>query len=356
MVMRRTLRNIFSTKSLCAIAIIGLFFGTVSFFYASVFAQATISSRALLLSSNLPGQSATYNVSFTAPGVPVLASIKIEFCSNSPLFLQPCIPPNGFTLAGATLAAQSGETGFSIHPSSTANVLILTRVAAPSTGLPSMYELPNITNANGAGSQYARYSTYTADDGTGPQLDSGGIAYALNDVFGVSTEVPPHLTFCLGNSIPTTDCSGATGNYMSLGDFSPNAATIGQIQLVVATNAANGYTIRIDGNTLASGNNALPALASPTFSAPGSNQFGLNLRANFNPASGQEPSGPGSGSPSGDYNIVNKYTFRPGDIIAVKNTVEDYRKYTVTYMVNISRSQAPGIYSGTYTYIALGNF
>ncbi len=353
--MRRALRTIFSTRA-SRVFVAAAFIFAMGSSYSSVHAQATINDRSLLLSNNLPGQVSNYEASMTSPAVPLLGSIKIEFCSNTSLFELSCTAPTGFSLASAALTAQSGEAGFSIHPASTDNVMILSRTPAASLGTPSNYVLTGVQNANSAGSQFARYSTYASDDGSGPILDNGGIAYVLNEAFGVTTEVPPHLLFCLGNSIPTVDCSGATGNYVSLGDFSPNAASSGQIQMVVATNAANGYTIRINGNTLTSGTNALPALTTPTFSAPGSSQFGINLRANTNPASGQEPSGPGSGLPAGDYGIANKFTFRPGDIVADKNTVEDYRKYTVTYMVNISRTQEPGIYSGTYSYVALGNF
>lgn len=327
------------------------------FVQTMVYAQfATINDRSLQLGNNIPGQTATYRAAFTAPGIPLLGSLKFEFCSNSPLPTEPCIAPAGYSVAGAVLATQTGETGFSIHPSTTANVLVLARVPAPSTGLPAVYELNNVINAAGEGTQYARYSTYVSDDGTGVAVDRGGIAYNLNNGFGVTTEVPPYLDFCSGNSIPTVDCSGATGNYVQLGDFSPDRATSGQTQLVVATNAGNGYNISVSGNTLQSGTNAIPALTSPTVSAPGNNQFGINLRANSNPAGGQEPTGPGSGFPEGDYAIINKYTFRPGDIIASKNSVEDYRKYTVMYLVNISRNQPPGIYAGTFSYNALGNF
>ncbi len=318
--------------------------------------SAIVDNRSLRLSTSLPGAQATYQVAFTAPAQPLLGSIKVEFCSNSPLIGDVCVPPAGFNVLAAALAAQSGETGFTVHSSTTSNILVMSRTPAPSANIPTSYTLTNVQSAGAAGSQYARYVTYAEDDASGVILDSGGIAYSLNDTFGVTTEVPPRLEFCIGTSILGVSCSGASGSYVALGDFSHTDAAKGQMQMVIGTNAGNGYTIRVNGNTLTSGNNAIQALASPTFSAPGNNQFGINLRANGNPTAGADPSGPGSGQPEADYNMPNRYTFRPGDVIASKNTVEDYRKYTVTYLVNISRTQPPGIYSGTYTYVALGNF
>jgi hypothetical protein len=221
-------------------------------------------------------------------------------------------------------------------------------------GGPSTFDLANVLNAASAGTQYARYSTYAADDGTGPILDRGGLAYILHGLFGVSTEVPPYLDFCLGVTITGDDCANPGGSYVSLGDFSPAASSDGQMQLGVATNVPNGYSITVQGNPLASGNHALPAMAIPTVSQPGSSQFGINLRANS--IGGSNPSGPGSGSPSADYDIPDRYLFRSGDVIAGNTGMEAYRKYTVTYLVNISSQQPAGIYSGTYTYVALGNF
>jgi hypothetical protein len=322
-----------------------------------IFAQgATINDRGILLSDSRPGVPATYRIFFTAPGVPQLGSVKIEFCENSPLFDESCTAPVGFNLTSAVLAAQSGETGFSIHPDSSASVLILSRTPAASTGLPTVYELTGVTNATAGGSQYARFTTHQEDDASGAPLDRGGIAYSLNEDFQVTTEVPPNIEFCVGTSIPVANCAAATGNYLQLGEFSPQAPTFGRTQMAAATNAANGYSISVTGRTMVSGTNAIPALTTPTPSAPGTSQFGINLAVNSAPASGIAPFGPGAGNASSPYNIPNRFLFRPGDILASHNTPDDYRVYTINYLINISEGQPAGVYAGTFTYVALGNF
>ncbi len=318
--------------------------------------SATIIDRSLKLSDSLPGAVGQYEIGFTAAAMPVFGSVKVEFCSNTALFEVICNSPLGFDISAANLIAQAGDIGFSVHPSTTASILILTRPTSPASGSPSTYTLSNIRNAASTGSQYARYSMYASHDGTGTTLDKGSIAYSLNPLFGVSSEVPPYLEFCAGANITTMNCNNVNGSNVPLGDFSTQVASTGKTQMVVGTNAASGYTIRVNGKTMISGTNVIPALSTPTLSAPGRSQFGINLRSNTNPAGGENPSGSGLGTPADDYNISNKYVFRPGDILAGSNTTEDYRKYTVSYMVNIDRNQSPGIYSGTYTYVALGNF
>lgn len=82
----------------------------------------------------------------------------------------------------------------------------------------------------------------------------------------------------------------------------------------------------------------------------------MNLRANLSPAIGQDPVGPGSGVPAANYNQPNKFSFNPNDLIASSPFAEDYRRYTVSYVADISGAQPSGIYVSTLTYVAVGNF
>lgn len=352
--MRRLLRRL-SVSAVITALVFGVSFGFPSL-TPSAYAFGTIGERSVELENNVPGQTSEYTLALTIPAVATLGSIKLEFCENSPLYTEPCDAPGGFNLAGATLVSQSGDSGFSIDPSSTANMLILSRTPGPSSGNPSSYILQSVTNANVEGTQYARYSTYAADDASGVSLDEGAVAYTLNGGLGVGTEVPPYLEFCVATAVNGSDCNDIEGNYLNLGDFASNRATTGQLQMAIATNAANGYMVSIDGQTMASGGNALPPLSVPSSSGPGTNQFGINLRANSNPTSGADPIGPGSGSPTARYNGINKFAFQKGDVLASSVNPDDYRKYTVTYLVNIRNDQPAGVYAGTYTYVGMGNF
>lgn len=318
---------------------------------------AQVLERRLTLSNNVPSQLSVYEFSFIIPTAGMLGSLQFEFCDNTALFEIACNAPAGFDISSAALAGQSGETGFSIDASTTANRLVLTRPPAATAGNVTVtYTLQNVQNANSVSSQYARYSTYASTDASGPDTDRGSVAYALNPQFTLSTEVPPFLIMCVGLVIASVDCADVQGDYLNMGDFSTSQPSTGQTQLVIATNASNGYTVAMSGLTMTAGTQAIPALPDATASSPGSNQFGVNLRDNSNPNSGAEPSGPGSGTVVARYGQANRFAYRSGDIIASHNGVSDFRKYTVTYLVNINSSQAPGIYSSTFTYTGLGNF
>ena len=85
-------------------------------------------------------------------------------------------------------------------------------------------------------------------------------------------------------------------------------------------------------------------------------QFGMNLRANANPQTGQEVQGNGVATISSGYDVPNSYKYVSGDVIASSTTSDDYRLYTISYIVNIAPGQEPGIYVTTLQYVALATF
>lgn len=317
---------------------------------------AQLQQRSLTLSNNIPDGTATYRIAMDIATPGMLGSVRVDFCSNTSILTDPCTAPVGFDVSAATIASQSGASGFIIDPATTANSLLLSRVPAAVGATTVVFELANVHNASTAGSSFARYYTYASQDGSGSETDSGALGYSLNGSFGLTTEVPPYLTMCVGTVIVSSDCSNVTGSFLQMGDFSSGRANTGQTQTVVATNAASGYSLYIKGNTMTSGNNVLPAMASPSPSLPGERQFGINLVANTNPQSGANPAGAGTGMPAADYGQADRFMYHSGDVVATAATVEDYRKYTVTYLVNISRDQPAGIYSSTFSFVGLGNF
>jgi len=317
---------------------------------------ADIERQALQVGQGSPGKVTTYNLSFdtTTPGT--LGSIKVEFCSNSPLINRPCTAPVGFDVSQATLVSQSGPGGFSISPATDANTLILTRTPSM-VGVGTIeFRLENVTNPSDAGSYYARIYAFPTADASGPQGDAGGLAFVMTNDITLNAVVPPFLTFCTGLSITGLNCDTATGDYIDLGELSSKKASRASSQMLVATNAANGYAITASGTTLTSGNNEITQLAPGDISRPGVGQFGLNLRANATPAGGNNPIGPGTGNPSPPYNQPNFYRFVNGETIASSAGPDDKRQYTASYLINIPVTQPAGIYVTTITYVCLANF
>ncbi|HSX34618.1 MAG TPA: hypothetical protein VLF62_03155 [Candidatus Saccharimonadales bacterium] len=337
----------------CMVALLlmglGPFGGTAS--------AAQLPIRTIKISSDTAGDTnVQYNAVFLLATAGTLGSVQIQFCSNSPLPGDVCDVPAGFDISNATMLTQSGQTGFSVSASSTPNNLILTRPpAASGLGL-VQYELGNVVNPTDPGPLFARVSTYPTSDASGAYTDFGGLALSFQAEVNISLEVPPYLIFCLGENVAGFDCTTATEAFSDFGDLSPDTTKAAQHQMVVATNAQNGYSVWAAGNTMTSGNNAIAAMTALAPSLKGTAQFGMNLRANNTPTVGENPQGPGVGTITANYNQPNRFYFHSGEALATSPTSDNYRKYTISYITNVPNGQPGGVYSTTLTYTALANF
>lgn len=331
---------------------------------ANIYAQITpLPNRSLQMTSSVVSASGVrYSFNFNVPAAPNVQSIEFEFCDNNPFPGQFCDESSNYGFDtrhdnDLTIINQTGETGFSIHPtSSNENRIVLTRPASPTVSQPVGYEFENIINSSVAGTHYVRVGIYSSNDATGTRVAEGGIAYSLNERITLSSEVPPYLIFCTSTRFSGNDCNSGEGNYINFGILKSDNTSYSQSEMIVGTNAESGYTISVHGTTLTSGNNTIANLSSRQTSLKGISQYGMNLRANSSPTVGAEPSGPGAGSPSAEYSVANQYKFVPGDTIATHNYTSDYRKFTASHVVNVAAGQAPGRYAATITYICLATY
>lgn len=315
-----------------------------------------LGSRGVEINNTYPSATTTYRFFLTLTTSSSIGSIEILLCSNSPLIEDSCTIPSGLDVTHEHIVASSGLPAFSVFPVTTNELLISwgpTVIVAPQ--LVSI-TLDDIINPDTIGSYYGRMTTYNTTNGTGPVVDSGGLAFAINANLTVSSYVPPYLTFCVGLSIPSYNCATATGSYINFGSLSSVYSSQGSSQFLVATNADNGYTVQIYGTTMTSGNNVIKALTGNAGSQPGSPQFGINLRANSVPHIGANPSGPGNGQAASGYNTSNSFRFVSNDIVASSVAADNWRRYTVSYLVNVPGNQPPGVYVSTLTYVGTGSF
>lgn len=339
-----------------AVVVLLIFVAFHLLFLIPVKADQLTSRRITLSSSIVSATNVNYELSFGSPGGYTLGSIAIDFCQQSPIPTDACTSPSGFDASSATLDQQSGETGFSIHGSTTIGKIVIGRVPAAAGAGTLTYTFGGMTNPDSIGTFYARVYTYDTNDGTGAYNNFGGIALAVNARMDVKGEVPPFLELCVGITISGLDCSTASGEFIDFGELSPTGVKAATSQFMMATNAANGVSVRITGNTLTSGNNTISALAVPQASIPGVAQFGLNLRANTNPPIGQDPVGVGTISPSPNYNTPNNFMFADENVLASDNVPTDWHKFTASYIVNVPLSQHPGIYTTSMVFVCLANF
>lgn len=344
-------------RSIRLLVVLVIYISSFIVSHQTVSAATALEQRSDKIDSSLVSAIATHQIGFTMTDIlsPV-GSIVVEFCSNTPIPYDSCAFPIGFDASAAVLSSQSGETGFSIHANTTSNRVVLTRVAVNPAGIASVYDLSNITNPSSIGSYFIRLHTFGSTDGTGIDLQNGGVVISINERITVSAEVAPYITFCVAATITAFDCSSATNFFIDFGFLLPSTTSHATSEIVAASNAVSGYSITAAGTTLTSGLNTIPALAVPTASTAGSNQFGFNLRQNTVPSNGTDVVGPGTAVPSANYATPNQFSFNNGDIIASVTHSDDIRKFTVNYITNVNGSQAGGVYSTTISFICLANF
>lgn len=339
---------------ICLLALLILVVPVLAF--SPNFAKAAeLQDRSITIGTSVPSAVTTHRFDFTIGTAASLGSIQLEYCTNTAFIGSPCTVPPGFDASAAVISAEAGEVGFSIHPSSTSNNIILTRAPAMSVAGPVSYTFSNVTNPSTNQSVFVRLSTYATTDATGPLTDNGAVVFVITSGLGIGGFVPPYLAFCAAITVGP-QCSSVNGSYNDFGNFAVTQTKTTTTQFSGATNDPAGYNVFVLGTTMTAGTHTITANSSPSPSTIGSSQFGINLRDNSSPNIGNNPTGVGTLLPTPDYGTANNYKFQNGDLIASSPLSTDYNIFTVSYIVNISSSQEIGRYSTTMTYLAVANF
>ena len=316
---------------------------------------AALTSRSVKVGSSLPSPTTTHAYNFTLGSVSPVGSIEFEYCSNTPFVGSVCTAPTGLNAANATLLSQTGETGFTINPIGNGNRVVLSRTSVPTSAIPVEYTFSNIVNHSASNSTvYVRIATYASSNATGPRTDSDAVAFATVSKVTVNGYVPPYLVFCVGVTV-ALNCSSSSGVFLDFGELRTTQPRALSSQFSVATNDPAGYSTFVAGPTMTSGNNIITSSETPRPSQTGISQFGMNLRANSNPSVGSNPVGVGTGAITSEFNSPNQFSFK-NQIVAASPISSDFNTFTVSYVVNVSSEQQPGIYSTTLTYIATAAF
>ncbi|HEX5456476.1 MAG TPA: hypothetical protein VFW77_03870 [Candidatus Saccharimonadales bacterium] len=316
---------------------------------------ASLTNRSIILGSVKAGATTDHKFQFNLTTAGSLGSIAFEYC-ESPLFDVPCVAPSGIDASGATIISQTGETGFSIHPNTVSNRIVITRPVALAASGTVSYDFGNIVNPDTPNhTTYMRISTYSNIDATGVYVDNGVAAFSIVPSLGVNVFVPPYLTFCAGVTVGL-QCQSASGVSINLGDFSSGRTSFATTQFAGATNDNTGYNVSVLGTTLTSGNNTINRLVSKSQSRTGIEQFGINLRNNSSPDVGHNREGSGTLAAASAYNSPNLFKFEPGEIISSSSMATEFNRMTVSYIINISPDQPLGVYSTTLTYTAVASF
>lgn len=312
---------------------------------------------------------------FTLPTAGNVGSIKFEYCT---IASGTCTVPTGLVTTNATLEFEEDVTGFAIDTADVNGTPYLTRTAAAITsGVSPTFRLANVTNPTANNTTFfVRISTYASTNTTGTPIDTGTVNASTAEAIEITGIMPESLIFCTGATV-NANCTTTTAGTISFNQlFSPTDTAIAASQMAASTNAGGGYAITVNGTTLTSGSNTIPAMAAAAVGVPGTGQFGMNLRANTTatastfPASSADitPASNGTdlkGQATADYNTADTFKFVTGSVVAnsgydgaSNNTLgpTNSQVYTASYIVNVSGNQLAGTYTTTLTYVCTPTF
>lgn len=345
------LRTLFSEELIALLLVLFVFAVPVG-------ATTRFENRSLFMNSVTPSATTSYKISLDYMTPEPVGALDMQFCM-SPIPYDPCVKPQGLNINNAILGAQTGETGFNLQVlSDTHIVLSRTSQMIAGVGSKSTYTLENIVNPVDLPESFSiRLKSHAASDATGPLIDFGSVRGDVGDGITIMTQVPPMLIFCAAQVVDE-NCFSTNENYFSdMGTLSKDGTLTAQSQFAVGTNATAGFVVTANGEPLTAGTNVIDGIGAPTQSRLGQNQFGINLVANNELNVGHDPEGIWTNAlPTSDYSQPNVYKYVSGDIIASSPNVSLIKKFTVSYIVNVSPSLRAGVYTTTINYIASGRF
>lgn len=222
---------------------------------------------------------------------------------------------------------------------------------------------------------YAQYSSpnFKVDEvfiGGGSVQDSCSTTYCSNQSAGASAVGDTSSTNYRAQSgsqtsgSPTLDFS-VSNTTIDFGDLSDTATSAASSNFTVSTYLSSGYVVKVYGPPPSTGTisvHVLDALATPSPSSPGTEQFGINLVSNTTPGIGANPvqvpsSAFAYGVASAGYNTPDQYKYVDGDTIAESATSSGETDYTVSIIANINKVSTPGgLYRGQLVLQVIATF
>ncbi len=324
-------------KLLSKIALLSLILGTVP----SIAANA---ANGITLTVNSGSAASVYtSISWTAQqygAQPTAATIVISVDQSATL------NASSTSLAGGTVSVAGDGTSS-----------ITLTVTATTTAGAATY--PIAINPNGTDP-----TNYSVSLRSSSPVDVGAaLFYAYGgNLVSVTADVPATLSFAIRNSADTSNT-----NACALGTLTSAASSTCEYRLRIGTNAASGFqaTIAAD-HDLATGNATITQVVDNAASAPGSEQYGIEL---YGATAGGRTASDYSGAVT--ENSPATYTFNT-DTSPVPTSTQNFISYAdafdsgtapqltrttlVKHFANISSGTPAGSYSQTVTYLVTATF
>lgn len=163
---------------------------------------------------------------------------------------------------------------------------------------------------------------------------------------------------------PILELAVSGGTY-DLGTLDAAVTHGAQATFTIRNYLSSGYVVRLAGAlpqmTSGANSHTLAAMSTATTSNVGSEQFGVNLRANTSPSIGADvqqlpDSSFGFGAPASGYSTVNNFKYVDNDVIASSPKSSGTTLYTLAMIANIATSTPAGAYTGHLSVIVIPTF
>lgn len=167
---------------------------------------------------------------------------------------------------------------------------------------------------------------------------------------GFNTDRQPYIQFVVNNT------------NQDIGTLTSAAAKTATATFSVKSYLASGYVVKQTSPGPTNGSYVLNGLTTPSASAIGTEQFGINLVANTSPATfGANPSQSpdstfGFGQVASGYNTANLFKYVKDDTIAYSDTSSGTTNYTISYIFNVSNLTPGGTYTLNHVLVATSTF
>jgi hypothetical protein len=242
-----------------------------------------VQSRSIQMSDdtvNTSASTASYLVQFNVATTGVVEAIVVDFCNSDPIPGDVCTIPTGFSVGSTFTPGTNTASGWAASTANSNRTFDLSNASGGSiaSGATMSFAITGVTNPTVLGTFYARIFTFAttaaattwmaANAGNGSSTtgftDYGGIALSTAQPILVTSKIQEQLSFC----VYVTTCG--TQAVINLGDahdvlsisapFVDNTTTYS-----LSTNASHGAVIYLEGPTLTSGSNTIPAAGSTAF-------------------------------------------------------------------------------------------
>jgi hypothetical protein len=153
----------------------------------------------------------------------------------------------------------------------------------------------------------------------------------------------------------------AVNGNINFGELEQNTTATGEANVQVRTYLSSGYNMIIAGPAPKITSHTMAAPNMPSFSTPGTEQFGINLVDNSSPNVGDGPEQVPDGSfsfglPTANYNIPNQFMYQDGAIVASSNMSSGQTNYTLSFIANMSKTTPAGKYTTDLSVVVVAAF